>query len=83
MTDDIRRGIIEPCESWYDLKRLMRKRFMPSLYSYSMFGVIGHQLRKRSASRRSVASYTSWRGRDREKEKVRSDKSPKKGSKPF
>ncbi|RDY09231.1 hypothetical protein CR513_06441, partial [Mucuna pruriens] len=27
MMDDIRRGIIEPYESWYDLKRLMRKRF--------------------------------------------------------
>ncbi|RDY14637.1 hypothetical protein CR513_00290, partial [Mucuna pruriens] len=32
MTGDKRRGIIEPCESLYPLKRLMRKRFVPSPY---------------------------------------------------
>ncbi|RDY04460.1 hypothetical protein CR513_11826, partial [Mucuna pruriens] len=39
------------------------------------------QLKRRSASRRSTASSSSWRGRD--KEKVRSDRSLKKGSGPF
>ncbi|RDY04993.1 hypothetical protein CR513_11223, partial [Mucuna pruriens] len=33
MMDDIKRGIIKPCKSWYDLKRLMRKRFVPSSYN--------------------------------------------------
>ncbi|RDX77519.1 hypothetical protein CR513_42353, partial [Mucuna pruriens] len=40
-------------------------------------------LRRRSTSRRSIVSSSNWRGRDREKEKVRSDKSIKKGSEPF
>ncbi|RDX95630.1 hypothetical protein CR513_21818, partial [Mucuna pruriens] len=26
---NMRRGIVEPCESYYDIKRLMRKRFIP------------------------------------------------------
>ncbi|RDX96692.1 hypothetical protein CR513_20615, partial [Mucuna pruriens] len=38
------------------------------------------QLRKRSLSRRSIVGFNSWRGRDREKKKVRSERSPKKGS---
>ncbi|RDX65479.1 hypothetical protein CR513_55861, partial [Mucuna pruriens] len=41
------------------------------------------QMRKRSSSRKSVATCSSWDGRDREKEKVRSNKSHKKGSDPF
>ncbi|RDY00304.1 hypothetical protein CR513_16538, partial [Mucuna pruriens] len=32
LMDDIRRGIEEPCESSYDLKRMMRKRFVPASY---------------------------------------------------
>ncbi|RDX82240.1 hypothetical protein CR513_37000, partial [Mucuna pruriens] len=32
LMDDIRREIEEPCESWYDLKRMMRKRFVPTSY---------------------------------------------------
>ncbi|RDY09289.1 hypothetical protein CR513_06344, partial [Mucuna pruriens] len=39
------------------------------------------QLKRRSSSRRSTTNSSSWRGRD--KEKVRSDRSPKKGSDPF
>ncbi|RDX63352.1 hypothetical protein CR513_58226, partial [Mucuna pruriens] len=31
LMDDIRKGIEETCESWYDLKRMMRKRFILSL----------------------------------------------------
>ncbi|RDX81990.1 hypothetical protein CR513_37276, partial [Mucuna pruriens] len=37
----------------------------------------------KSASKRLVVGFSSWRGRDREKEKVRSDMNPKKGSEPF
>ncbi|RDX82127.1 hypothetical protein CR513_37122, partial [Mucuna pruriens] len=39
------------------------------------------KLKRRSASRRSITCSSSWRGKDNEK--VRSDKSPKKGSDPF
>ncbi|RDX83288.1 hypothetical protein CR513_35816, partial [Mucuna pruriens] len=28
MLHDMRRDVVEPCKSWYDLKRLMRKRFV-------------------------------------------------------
>ncbi|RDY13987.1 hypothetical protein CR513_01011, partial [Mucuna pruriens] len=39
--------------------------------------------RRKEYYQRSIASSNSWRGRDRKKEKVRSDKSPKKGSESF
>ncbi|RDX94985.1 hypothetical protein CR513_22559, partial [Mucuna pruriens] len=110
--DDIRKGIIEPCESLYDLKRLMRKIFVPSSYegspkvisrfqeyegvpqgndvvelqTYGTLAKLVHQevkLRRRSASRRLTICSSSWRGRDREKEKVKSDRSPKRGSETF
>ncbi|RDY05736.1 hypothetical protein CR513_10373, partial [Mucuna pruriens] len=38
------------------------------------------QLKRKSSFRRSIASFSRWRGRD--KEKVRSDRSPKKGNDP-
>ncbi|RDY04985.1 hypothetical protein CR513_11215, partial [Mucuna pruriens] len=40
-------------------------------------------LRWRIASRRMIASSSSWRGRDKNKEKAKSDRSSKKGSGPF
>ncbi|RDX78013.1 hypothetical protein CR513_41775, partial [Mucuna pruriens] len=119
MLDDIRKGIIEPCENWYDLKHMMRKWFslyqgsksveefqkememtMLRAYIREKRGVYWHdcgslgelvhqvvkvemQLKRRSASKRSTANTSSWKGRDREKEKVRSDKSLKKGCEPF
>ncbi|RDY11939.1 hypothetical protein CR513_03326, partial [Mucuna pruriens] len=33
MLEYVRRGVVDPCESWYDLKRLMRKRFVPPSYT--------------------------------------------------
>ncbi|RDX96080.1 hypothetical protein CR513_21312, partial [Mucuna pruriens] len=58
------------------------------LQSYSSLGTLMHQvvkvemqLKRRSASRRSATSSSSWKGRD--KKKVRSDRSPKKESDPF
>ncbi|RDX68984.1 hypothetical protein CR513_51960, partial [Mucuna pruriens] len=128
MSYDMRKGIIDPCEDWYDLKRMMRKRSMEEfhkememimvrawirekeevtiakfmhglnidiqdvvdLHNYGSLGELVHQvvkvemqLKMRSASRRSTTSTNGWKGRDREKEKVRSDRSPKKGSEPF
>ncbi|RDY12111.1 hypothetical protein CR513_03136, partial [Mucuna pruriens] len=130
LMNDIRIGIEEPSESWYDLKRMIRKRFVPASYDFKsveeyhkekeltllraqirerekatiarflhglnreihdiveLLGTLVHQaikvemqLKRRSASRRSTASSSSWR--DRDKEKVRSDRSLKKGSDPF
>ncbi|RDX80875.1 hypothetical protein CR513_38509, partial [Mucuna pruriens] len=142
LMDDIRKGIEEPCESWYNLKGMVRKRYVPSSYERDIhhklqslyqgsrsveefhkemeMTLLRAQIRereeatiarflhglnreiqdivellrtlvhqeikvemqlKRSAFKRSTTSSSSLRGRD--KEKVRSDKSPKKGSDPF
>ncbi|RDX85601.1 Retrovirus-related Pol polyprotein from transposon 17.6, partial [Mucuna pruriens] len=58
------------------------------LKSYGSLGVLVHQaikveiqLRRKSASRRSITSSSSYKGRY--KERVKSDRSPKKGSEPF
>ncbi|RDX97765.1 hypothetical protein CR513_19428, partial [Mucuna pruriens] len=59
-----------------ELKGLLSGSFLSSPKNFSY-------LRRRSAFRRSKASSSSWRGRDMEKEKVRSDRSPMKGSEPF
>ncbi|RDX84251.1 hypothetical protein CR513_34726, partial [Mucuna pruriens] len=126
--DDIRRGIIEPCENWYDLKCMMRKRSVEEFYKEMEMTMLGAQIREReevtivrfmqglnkdiqdevdlhvygslgelvhqvvkveilqkrwSALRRYTASTSGWKGKYKEKEKVRSNKSPKKGSEPF
>ncbi|RDX76794.1 hypothetical protein CR513_43177, partial [Mucuna pruriens] len=40
------------------------------------------QIRRRSASRRPYVGSSGWKGKEKEKEKVRREKSPKKGSEP-
>ncbi|RDX74383.1 hypothetical protein CR513_45884, partial [Mucuna pruriens] len=145
--EDIRSRVIEPCESWKDLKRLMRKRFVPPSYTKNLhnklqrfyqgsksveeyhmememdlmrvqireseeatlawflhglnreiqdvvelqhcgtLGKLVHQAIKvempikiRSASRKSFVGASYWKGKDREKERARREKSPKKRS---
>ncbi|RDY01705.1 hypothetical protein CR513_14925, partial [Mucuna pruriens] len=54
-------------------------------HDYGSLGELVQQvvkLKRRSALRRSTASTSGWKGRDRE-EKVRSNRSPMKGSDPF
>ncbi|RDX82128.1 hypothetical protein CR513_37123, partial [Mucuna pruriens] len=53
LMDDIKRGIEEPCESWYDFKRMMRKQFMPASYERD----IHHKLQSLYQGWKSVEEY--------------------------
>ncbi|RDX87664.1 hypothetical protein CR513_30832, partial [Mucuna pruriens] len=102
MLDDMRRGIIEPCERVQEYGRVHKEmemdllrsqlrdseeaimaRFLHGTLLVHQAVKVEIQLRRRSASRRSIIGSSSLRGRDREKEKARSERSPKKGSEPF
>ncbi|RDY01829.1 hypothetical protein CR513_14794, partial [Mucuna pruriens] len=53
LMDDIRKDIEEPCESWYDLKRIMGKRFVPTLYERDTH----HKLQSLYQGSRSMEEY--------------------------
>ncbi|RDX91037.1 hypothetical protein CR513_27039, partial [Mucuna pruriens] len=82
---DIRRMRRASCESWAELKRLMRVKFVPSYYIRDLY----NKLQRLYQGAKSVEKYlsrkpypsSSWKGKERDM--LKKDKSPKKGSEPF